>query len=356
MTAATYEKPRNMALDGLRGIAVVFVLFEHFTYNEWFRSWQWGSTGVRVFFVLSGFLITGILLDLRDRFPPLDAARRFFSRRMLRLGPAFLVAIALALALGIGSMDRDWPWHLSSLSNVHVWWTGRWSDAGHFWTLAVEQQFYLLWFPIVVLLPRRWLLPVVLALIVLAPLYRLTIVAGASPFRDVLLPAQTDALAAGALLCLAMREARLAPLLAGLSRPRVRWGAVWLVIVFCAMLPLGVPPVAVLAWVIVPVLKSVAAMALIAGAVAGARDLRLLSSPPLVWLGTVSYGLYVYHYFVPQAVARYIPLLADPESAGLKLLRLAVWLVIALGMAAASWYLVERPFLSRPARRLVPAP
>lgn len=354
MTAS--DRQRNAGLDGLRGLAVLFVLFEHFTYNDWFRSWDWGSTGVRVFFVLSGFLITGILLDLRARYAPLDAARRFFTRRMLRLGPAFLLAITLALGLGVGGMAADWPWHLASLSNVHVWRQESWSDAGHFWTLALEQQFYLLWFPVVVLLPRRWLLPLVLAIVIAAPLCRMTIVAGANPFRDVLLPAQGDALGAGALLCLAFREDRLAACRAWLSDPRVRIGVICLVVAVSALNPLGLPRPMLLGWVVLPVLKSLAAMTVIAGAVQGARDLRLLTARPLVWLGTVSYGLYVYHYFVPQAVARYIPALAEPEGAGEKLLRLAVWLTLALGMAAASWYLVERPFLSRPARRLAPAP
>lgn len=206
--ATSGHKGRMVALDGLRGLAVICVLFEHFTYNEWIRSFSPGAVGVKTFFVLSGFLITGILTDLRRKLPPKEAASLFFRRRLGRLIPAFATAMLLAAGLGLAEVTRDWPWHLSYMSNIQVWWQGRWSGAGHFWTLALEQQFYLLWFPVVVILPTRWLLGLLLAIICLAPVFRAGILFGASPFIDVLLPAKADALAAGGMLALALRGMR----------------------------------------------------------------------------------------------------------------------------------------------------
>jgi peptidoglycan/LPS O-acetylase OafA/YrhL len=334
-----------LALDGLRGVAVLFVLVEHFTYNEWVRAWSPGAVGVKTFFVLSGFLITGVLLDLRVRFPPPVAARRFFARRMRRLLPAFLIAILLAWVLGLGGMKSDWPWHVAYLSNVHVWHIGTWSMAGHFWTLAVEQQFYLLWFPVVVLLPRRWLFPVVVAVLVAAPVFRSFVLAGASPFIDVLLPAQADALAAGALLALVARGDASDRFVARLTAPGVVWSVLGLLVAVLAVPAMGLPKPDVLAWIVTPSLIVLAALAVTATAVRDPARLAPLRWPVLTGLGTVSYGLYIYHYFVPQFVAAYLPGIGDAVTAPEKLARLLVWVTLSLTLAVFSWHAIEKPVL-----------
>lgn len=344
---------RMLALDGLRGLAVLLVLVEHFTYNEWVRGWSPGAVGVKTFFVLSGFLITGVLLGLRGRLAPAPAARHFFARRMRRLLPAFLIAILLAATLGLGGIRSDWPWHAAYLSNVHVWLIGTWSMAGHFWTLAVEQQFYLLWFPVVVLLPGRWLLPVILGVIIAAPLFRALILGGASPFLDVLLPAQADALAAGALLALMLRGDVSDRSLALLTARHALWSVGAMLLVLLALPALGLPRTGAIAWIVTPMVIVLAAFALIATAAREPDRLPVLTSPVLTGLGTVSYGLYIYHYFVPQFVAAYIPALAAPDTPGDKVIRLLVWVTLSLALATISWHLVEKPLLNnrRPLRQ-----
>lgn len=336
---------RMVALDGLRGIAVLLVLVEHFTYNEWVRSWSPGAVGVKTFFVLSGFLITGVLLDARERFTVQDATRQFFSRRMLRLVPAFLIAILLGLFLGIGGLRADWPWHVAYLSNVHVWLHGNWSGAGHFWTLALEQQFYLVWFPVVVMLPRRWLLPIILGLLVAAPLFRSAVMFGASPFIDVLLPAQSDALAAGALLTLVLRGSASSRIVSGLTQPAALWSVLAGLLVLLSLPAFGMQRPDFVGLVLIPSLIALCAFALIATAVTNPDRLALLMTPVLVRLGTISYGLYIYHYFVPQFFVAYLPYLAEAEGPTEKLIRLVAWVTLSVVLAATSWHFVEKPLL-----------
>ncbi len=343
--AASRIGDRMVALDGLRGLAVICVLFEHFTYNEVIRSFSPGAVGVKTFFVLSGFLITGVLLDLRRKLPVAEAARRFFARRLRRLGPAFVTALVLAAGFGLANVARDWPWHVTYLSNVQVWWQGNWSGAGHFWTLALEQQFYLIWFPVVVVLPRRWLLAVLLGVIAFAPVFRSAILFGASPFIDVLLPAQSDALAAGGLIALAVRGDRRVQRVLRLTEPWVVAGLVALLAALLSLSALGVARPDWLNWVVIPSVIVATATAIIATAVTEPDRLALLRLPVLTWMGTISYGLYIYHYFVPQFFAAYVPAIAEAETPLLKVVRLVMWIAVSLALAQTSWTLVERRFL-----------
>src|SRR5258708_559961 len=155
---------RHAALDGVRGVAVLAVLLFHT--DTWARG---GYLGVDVFFVLSGFLITSLLLGELDRTDRIDL-RRFWARRASRLAPALLLLIALAMALGsfVAPLEsasglRDDA--LATLAQVVNW---RFVDTighslvgmarspfQHCWSLAIEMQFYLLWPPLLMLVSYR---------------------------------------------------------------------------------------------------------------------------------------------------------------------------------------------------------
>ncbi len=306
--------------------------------------------GIAVIFGLSGFLITGILLDARNSPDRYRAAKHFFTRRARRLLPAFLIAIALGSLLGIGGLQQDWVWHMTYLSNVQVWWNSSWSGAGHFWTLALEQQFYLLWFPVIVLLPRRWLGPVVIGLMIAAPIFRSAIAFGASPFLDVLLPAQADALAAGALLALMLRGDISSAFLSWLTSPSVMWGLLGTLVILLSIPAFGQTRPDLVSWVLIPSLIALGALAVIGAAVTQPQRLALLSAPLLVWIGTISYGVYIYHFFTPQFFVFYIPGLAEAHTATEKSLRLLGWIIVSFTLAALSWYFVEKPMLRKPAK------
>jgi peptidoglycan/LPS O-acetylase OafA/YrhL len=160
-TASYQSRPHYPALDGLRGIAILLVVFYHnFGFiNYFFFGWL----GVDLFFVLSGFLITDILLKTRNS--P-DYLKNFYTRRVLRIFPLYYLALVLFLILipnlgpDILSLDyyvRNQIWFWSYLQNwLFIFYPppNNIAALNHFWSLAVEEQFYLIW-PFIILLFQR---------------------------------------------------------------------------------------------------------------------------------------------------------------------------------------------------------
>src|SRR5436309_1918792 len=136
-------------LDGVRALAVSLVVAEHYTHHE--LPLATGRTGVILFFILSGFLITGILLDAREwaraaGVPRPPVLRRFYGRRFLRIFPLYYASLAVLYAAGVPDVKGYAGWHLAYLSNVLFCRLGAWPAAtAHLWSLAVEEQFYLAW-------------------------------------------------------------------------------------------------------------------------------------------------------------------------------------------------------------------
>ena len=133
-------------LDGLRTLAVAAVIWSHWVPPYQF-GFEWGVMGVNLFFVLSGFLITGILLDSRaGAVRPGDrwfAIRQFYTRRVLRIFPLFYMTLALLVLVNVRPVRQTFLWHVCYLSNVYFFRQGAWiGQISHFWSLAVEEQFY----------------------------------------------------------------------------------------------------------------------------------------------------------------------------------------------------------------------
>ena len=142
-------------LDSVRTIAVAMVIATHWIPKAttfWFN----GGMGVKVFFVLSGFLITGILLDARGQADQSGVGRtavlkNFYARRFLRIFPLFYATLALTFLLGVPTVRQFIWWLMFYLGNVLLALHGQWlSGIAHFWSLAVEEQFYLVW-PVLIL-------------------------------------------------------------------------------------------------------------------------------------------------------------------------------------------------------------
>ena len=180
-------------------------------WSHWERPYQFGipfGAGVHLFYVLSGFLITGILLDVRERADRVAGLKAFYIRRALRIFPAFYLTLALAWIADVPPVRETFWWHALYLSNVQIVVSGEWPGAiSHFWSLAVEEQFYLLWPWLIVWVPRRWLVPAIVAAIAVAPLFRLwlAMIGYRETMLGVLTPGWLDSLGVGALLAL-MRE------------------------------------------------------------------------------------------------------------------------------------------------------
>ncbi|MGY4607005.1 peptidoglycan/LPS O-acetylase OafA/YrhL [Bradyrhizobium sp. USDA 4474] len=253
-------------LESLRALAVLAVLFSHF----WVPWSEAGKLGVRLFFVLSGFLITKLLLERPN-------ILTFYGRRACRLLPAFYLALAIAVVMNLPEMRATWKWHFAGLTNIRIYLRQRMGEAwaaDHLWSLDVEWQFYLVW-PLVVLLTPRRLLPYVLGgVFAIGPLYRFFAtedVMGTLPYTSM------DALAAGSLLAVYRAQAGPVYMVGLVGAPFVVWG------LFDSN----------------DATTFGSTFAFAAVVLAGWHGvLKILEGRLLVQLGGISYGVYLYHLFI----------------------------------------------------------
>jgi peptidoglycan/LPS O-acetylase OafA/YrhL len=239
MNPGRVSKSHMPALDGVRGLAVILVvLFAHYSSvlsgsvplerRIAVVSAHVGLTGVDLFFVLSGFLITGILLDTRDS--P-SYFRSFYARRILRIFPLYYAYLFInffplrGINLQLEKVDKfaaiNPYWYLAYLSNLSP--TEGVSDytLGHFWSLAIEEQFYLAWPLVLFLVPRRSLAPICLAGIGAAILLRFELAIGGAGTETLhrFTPGRMDTLLLGALAAIAFRDDGQKALWSRLIRP-----------------------------------------------------------------------------------------------------------------------------------------
>ena len=333
MTAATTPDERwrlgyRPALDGLRAIAVLMVMGYHFGVPGLVGG---GHTGVTIFFALSGFLITSLLLEERRERGHIDLLA-FYGRRARRLLPALcaLVAVVLVLAAGRRQLDDVAPQALAVLLYL-----GNWAQHGdpisldhlsHTWSLGVEEQFYLVWPLVIVVAARaRHTAAVVAAVAVIA-----TVSLRFAGAELAALERSVDALMLGCLLAFAT----------ALGRVRVPGWAGYvgaLLLAACMLVPYSG---ALGSWSLLVV--GLATVALVGAIVADEppRVARLLSVAPLVFIGRISYGLYLWHFAVGWELW---PALS---AAGWHWLPTALVLSMAtFGLALLSWRYVETPAL-----------
>jgi peptidoglycan/LPS O-acetylase OafA/YrhL len=345
-------------LDGLRFFAIMGVLVAH----NWrpaapwvFRDFPWGEMGVRLFFVLSGFLITGILIrgrgaGERNGESRLFLMRQFYIRRFLRIFPIYYLVLVVVVIAGLEPARQIWPWLFGYASNIYIWHHVHWiGHEGHFWTLAVEEQFYIVWPLLLLFLSRRFLVPLLCALILLAPAYRLY--ASFHYSSDAL----HGAFASGTLTIAVLDSLGLGALLAIAARGRLPSDALTSRLRRVA-LPIGA--IGLTALLVLwhydidrhgPVALDQTAEALIclwlvgtaAWGFAGAFG-RLLEWGPIAHLGKISYGIYLFHPFVPLALA------AAATRVGFKypetgFLSFTASSLLTFAVAALSWHFFEAP-------------
>jgi peptidoglycan/LPS O-acetylase OafA/YrhL len=317
-------------LDGLRGIAIALVVFTHL-YLPGTDAFGW--IGVEIFFVLSGFLITSILVAEHDATGGIDL-REFYVRRIRRLAPALLVLIAIVTAFQIGVAHEEGlkkaGWVLAYMANWQLAGGGYLAGLAHTWSLAIEEQFYLLW-PVALVVALRvggrraaFGLAVATAAASLAWRVGLFLWTGDQHRAYFGTDTRLDALMVGcALALLAPLAPRWAP------QGRTLAAAIAVIGAMC----------------VVPVWDHTAFMLSVGlGAVIVATGTLLfaqggpLTFGPLVGLGKLSYSLYLWHYPVmygaKQLFGGSVPLWTIP---------------LALALAWLSYRFVERPFRVRAA-------
>lgn len=361
------------ALDGMRGIAVVLVVLVHSGNSLWPEAKAWlapgGPLGVHLFFVLSGFLITTLLLAEHERHGGIDLGR-FAWRRARRLVPvvaALLAVLAVVAAAGtylevkqvvstaahVGTFTSNWAINGHPLPVVE-WLGGNpgpVTETLHTWSLSIEVQFYVLWACGLWAATRagwshRRLAVATTLIIAVVALARAVMYARGTHWLTLYFEtwSRLDAPLVGALAGIAFTAG-------WLTRPPRR-----LAVAGAAGLALFVATAFLTDWSLnalplglYTVLAACGALAIAAVVAVPEGGLaRALSWRPLVALGIISYSLYVWHYALFWTIERHDPALPGP-------VRFVGGVGLALAAAGASYLLVERPFLgrrrSRPAER-----
>jgi len=347
-------------LDGLRAVAVSAVLVHHFFHPPRIGGVDLALLGVWLFFVLSGFLITGILLRSRDQvdyggYQGRFVLRQFYARRILRIFPLYYSVLLLAATIDLGDVRDTIFWHLAYLSNYLFATQQYWGAVtAHFWSLSVEEQFYILWPALILFAPRQLLLKLIISAIAIGPIFR--VVAHFLDFnwiaRMTVLPASLDALGLGALLAYCSHHAGDKPILIKRLKQCICWLGVPGLIALLSLQTLEsydlVGDVRVNAWFIEPVLWALMFVWTIDRASLGFTGIgaKMLECSPLAYTGKISYGIYVYHPFVYLL----LPILfyaIDVDFTRLSpLLQFGLLVGTTVVIAALSWQLLEGPINS----------
>ncbi|MGB3410481.1 MAG: acyltransferase family protein [Microthrixaceae bacterium] len=358
MAPASDSKPRKLgyqpSLDGLRAVSVIAVILYHANVS-WLPG---GFLGVEVFFVVSGFLITSLLLEERFHNGRIDL-RHFWIRRARRLLPALYLLISVVSLLALvfykdaaGRLGGD---ALAALAYVSNWWNiflneSYFAQAGrppllrHLWSLAVEEQFYLIFPPIFVFAIRRFSAQAVrIGLAVVALASSITMAVLFQPYAD---PSRiyygTDTRLAGmlvgALLALGWapwRSARQAAPRAGIALDAVGAFSVLALVWFLTRVNEFDPFIYRGGFLLLDIVCIVVIAVLVHPA---ARMSKLFAWKPLVWVGLRSYAIYLWHWPIFQFTRPELDIPLD----GLPLLVLRIGLTV--GAAELSYRFVEQPF------------
>ena len=336
-------------LDGLRGLAILMVFFHH-SGLKLPHSWDWGQMGVRLFFVLSGYLITLSLWKIEDRSAQLRVGYAgelaiFQLRRIARLLPAFLAALAFGCLAGMQDVIEPLLWHLAFLTNFKIalqgWFFG---PTAHLWSIALQEQFYILWPFFLLAVPRRVFPYVALALVAGGYGYRVFCMqAGLTDYwRWLMVPGSIDTFAIGGLIAWAQRGPGLPPLP---SRPLPAAGLV-LLAAACWGANRALRFSSATSWLdaLPEIFEGVVAAILVWGCVQGFRGIpgRFFECPPLRFIGRISYGIFIYHLVLFFFMEPFL----DERGIGPKRAPV-VWSVLMFGLtflvAAASWHWLENP-------------
>jgi peptidoglycan/LPS O-acetylase OafA/YrhL len=331
---------RKPALDGLRALAVLAVMAFHTS-----PAAHGGFLGVDVFFVISGYLITALLLKEWSRTGGVDL-RLFYLKRLLRLGPALLFMLVIAVPLLFTSLKGmmampDWVaiasvvFYVANWANVFV--SAGTGPLTHTWSLSIEEQFYLIW-PVLLLavLVRRGRPPMrtLAALVVVVAVARwICWDATHGKWLYYATTSHSDGLLLGALLAVLLARRPV-------DAPQPRWSvpAAWVGLIGIAALMATMKIDGSATFEYGMFLAAVCSALVVQHLVTSTEGLmvRVLSLRLLVTIGMVSYGLYLYHFPVFMAVQ---------HEGYPHLEQHALEIVITVALTAFSWFVVETPAL-----------
>lgn len=336
-------------LDSIRALAVLLVILTHwFPEGHPLNKYTSFFNGVDIFFTLSGFLITGILLENREQLAVSGKSKwavfkNFYARRTLRIFPIYYLAITALFILGLKTgtdIRGSFLYFVTYTSNFYFYNNGWDGMLSHLWSLAVEEQFYLLWPWLIILVNKKYLPGIIVLAIAIG-------IAGQVTFGDILTFSCFDGFGIGALL-------------AWLLHYKVSWlEKIYLPSLWLAALCFLLQAVRVLsdsAVLLVPsrTLTSLCTFALINAILLRKGEKNIFSTSILQnrWLmqmGKISYGIYLYHLMVPYFTGKVLTFLNKqlplPGATTNIYLFAAENFLILLMVAYASWKLIEQPVL-----------
>jgi peptidoglycan/LPS O-acetylase OafA/YrhL len=347
------------SLNGIRAICAILVIKEH---AKWAihgapQMFEWGFLGVDMFFVISGFLIVSLLLRERDRTADIDL-KQFYIRRTLRIFPIYYLVIGALFVLAVatyGHSTKTWDlykWsfpvfllYLQDLIPISL------GVMFHTWSLSMEEQFYLVWPAVEKYVKRSLVIPLLLALLAFWQVCNFgylsetlsAIYGGPSgPVRPIFLITFTPILL-GVLFAHVMHDPKTGLALTGVLRNR------WVPLLLLAAAALFCEFATQLQGITRLMVHLCLSLMLVA-LVVNPRAIfsRALQSRPMYYLGSISYGIYLYHTFVLWGVGRLC------ESRGIVLRPFELFLVvtpIAIALAAVSFKYFETPIMNWRHRR-----
>lgn len=328
---------RIPSLDGLRAVSIIAVLVGHLSGTRGFGTigsqiGDYAHLGVVVFFVISGYLITGLMMSESRRYGTVSL-KRFYARRAIRLFPAafaFIGCLWLLWMAGVIHLQTSDLWYAVTYTvNFDAY---RSWQIGHLWSLSVEEQFYFLWPSLFVFLGvrrARWAAASALGIAPLARLAAIVFLKG-TPYRDLeMFPMVMDSIAAGCLLALTADWLVRKSWYLRLFRPAYSLGLFALVLVLNRYMGYGVDRI--FGQVVINLCVAILIHRSVYCSDGWMRS--LLNWRPLAFIGVLSYSLYVWQQlFIDRESSAWIS--AFPEN-----------LILAITIALASYFLLEQPLM-----------
>ena len=348
--------PVYPALDGLRASAMVAVLISHFFPDRSMvhRAFHWGRFGVLLFFVLSGFLITGLLLRGREAVVEGHASRAevfkvFVARRALRIAPIYYLVIFLGWLVGYGPIANHLGWHVTYTGNIAMtYFNARLAQATHLWSLCVEEQFYLLWPAVVLFASPRRLPQLAVGMVLFSFGYEIVGALKGRSFEETHLVLQgcMDALGLGALLAICVhRDGAKGRSAARLSAWAALVGAPLFFFAQGFRYQVGVQATDRLFYRIPGDLGlAFISLSLVYLAISNAPSVirGFLEFAPFRFIGRISYGIYLYHLFL-IAIGREISRRYGFPELDRGLSMFLLYSALSIVLAIISWYAIEAP-------------
>ena len=339
-------------LDSLRAVAIFLVMAQHFPFPSAIRKLGPGWYGVQIFFVLSGFLITTILLNVRQgteqvtRESKWHSLRQFYVRRFLRIFPLFYAVLIAAAIIGFPFVRESFWWHFFYCSNIYMALLGTHpGPVTHFWSLSVEEHFYLFWPLAILFTPKRMLRHVIFLLVAIGPASRMVCgLMNLGPFFGLISTCYFDSLGLGALLAY-VRFSSLSDIKGHVERfcrISLVLGAALFMGCMIVSHTLSGTLFATLFGALQPAGTALCWVYLVGSAANGFSGVAggIMENPILIYVGKISYGLYVYHLFIPDAVTYIVRRFEIPMPVyGW----LPVYIFVTFAISALSWQFFEKP-------------